>query len=338
MKRKITGVLAAMLLLSGCAGDTMVYIPDEPEWVMAYTESTELAEEPSATPAAVETAPEETGGVTIKVTGSAASSKKKPTTSGGSSKITTTEKPKETKPAETKPTKPVETKPVETKPPKPVETEPKETEPKPTKPAETKPVETKPAETEPPATEVPVTEPPATEPPATEPLMTEPPATEPPVTEAPVTEPPATEMPQTEPPATEPPLYDISGYVVGSLEYEILDRINEYRAEAELEELVMDEWLCAIASCRGYEVSQVWSHTRPDGRNFTTVLTDYGYSTSGAQELLVNFYGSNSGAAIVDKWMNSESHRTVLLGNRDTLGVGVYRTDGFVYVACLVVN
>ena len=161
-------------------------------------------------------------------------------------------------------------------------------------------------------------------------------ATKPAATEPSVTEPPATEPPETEPPATEPPIYNIDDYRVGSLEYEMLDRINEHRAEAELEPLWMDEWLCAIASCRSFEASQVWSHTRPDGRHFATVLDDYGYAASSVQELLVYDTGSGDGVAIADRWMESGSQRELLLGGYTTAGIGVYRVDGITYATCLL--
>lgn len=250
-------------------------------------------------------------------------------------------------------------------------TEPSVTEPEATEPPTEKPgghgqiTGKDPVPTEPPATEAPggsgqitATEPPVTEPEATEPPTenpgghdqitgkdpdsTEPPATEESGgngqitgTEPPATEPPATEPPVTEPPATEPPLYDISDYVVGSLEYAILDRINEYRLEEGLEELYLDEYLCAIASYRGYEASRVWSHTRPDGRSYATVLDDNGYGAVAAGELLG--YSTGSGAAVADKWMNSESHRDLLMGSSSTVGIGIYYAGGVIYVACLLV-
>ena len=154
-------------------------------------------------------------------------------------------------------------------------------------------------------------------------------------TEPPATEPAETESPATEPPATEPPLYDINSYRMGNLEYEMLDRINEHRAEAEREPFWMDEWLCAIASCRSYEASQVWSHTRPDGRHFATVLEDYGYSVAAVQELMVYDTGSGDGTAMADRWMEG-NQRELLLGDYTTAGIGVYRADGITYVTCLL--
>ena len=148
----------------------------------------------------------------------------------------------------------------------------------------------------------------------------------------------STEPPATEPPATEPPSYDISDYRVGNLEYELLDRINEYRAAEELEPLRIDEWLCAIASYRSFEASQVWSHTRPDGRHFATVLDDYGYAAGDVQELMVYDTGSIDAAAVADRWMESGTQRKLLLSDYTTAGIGVYRMDGLTYVTCLLIQ
>ena len=140
----------------------------------------------------------------------------------------------------------------------------------------------------------------------------------------------------TEPPATEPPLYDISDYRMGDLEYGMLDRINEHRMDAELEPLWVDTWLSAIASCRSYEASQVWSHTRPDGRHFATVLDDYGYSAGAVQELMVYDTGSGDAIAMADRWMESKTQKELLLSDYTTAGIGVYRVDGITYVTCLL--
>ena len=310
MKRKIIGALMLALCLAGC-GDTVVFLPNEPVELVAVpvggTEGPTIAAVETETQVPTPAVPEETETAKIQSGGKAPSSANKGNTGTGGKGGSTTV----TKPAETKPTA----------------TEPKETKPEPTESAVLRPTEppaTKPGETEPEPTEAVTLRP-------TEPPATEPPATEPPATEIPVTEPPSTE-----PPETEPPLYDISGYVVGNLEYEILDRINEYRTEEGLEALYLDGYLCAIASCRGYEASLVWSHTRPDGRSFATVLDDYGYGAGTAQELLA--YATGDAGAMVDKWMSSDSHRDILLGGYTTLGVGVYRANGVTFVACLVIG
>ena len=309
MKKRIM-VLVLAMLLAGCS-DTMVYIPEdgprlEADQVVYIPMDPEKPSEEEAVPTEpVPTQPEETEPeqkhtetVSKKNTGTS----NKGNTS--SSKDNTTNKETVTGSG------------------KPAQTQPAPTE----EPGNSGQITvTIPAETEPLPTETPVTEPPATEIPETEP----------PATEIPETEPPATEPPMTEPPATEPPLYDISDYAVSDLEYAMLERINEYRLEADLEELWMDEYLCAIASCRAYESSLVWSHTRPDGRGYWTVLDDYGYGGGASGELLG--YSTGDGAAVVDKWMSSDSHSALLMSGSSTIGIGIYCSGGVIYVAVLLI-
>lgn len=332
LRKLMIGALAVLMLCSGCAKengvgrvDTVVWIPVNPTEVPPISGETQITgTEPTEAEAVTET----------KETDSAEETKKPSSTS---------KKPSSKKPTNTKATEPKETKPKETEP---KETESKGTEPEATKPAETEPPmaetppaestqppETRPAQTEPMATQPPETESPETEATATEPGNTEPPATEP---EA--TEPEPTEVPSTQPPETEPeePLYDISGYSVGSLEYGIRDEINGAREEGALS---LDSRLCAIASCRANEISRVWSHTRPDGRHYSTVLSDYGYGAGSVTELLVYVTGQGDAASIVGKWLESESHRSSLLsGSYRTIGIGVYRSGGYTYVCCLLVS
>lgn len=190
------------------------------------------------------------------------------------------------------------------------------------------------------------TEPPATAAPATEPPVTEPPETQPPVTESVETEPPATEPSETAPPETEPPetvspeaaIYDISDYAAGGLEYAVVDQINACRAEEGLDALSMSGTLCGIASVRAYEVCLSWSHTRPNGSGWQSVLSDYGYGYGTAAEDLVHTAGFD-GAAIVSKWMSSDGSRAdILSADFTTIGVGVYSVDGTVFLAAIFVG
>lgn len=181
-------------------------------------------------------------------------------------------------------------------------------------------------ETEPPGTESsePETEPPA-EIPGTDPAATGPAATEPE----------AAENPETQAP-TEAPQYDISGYCQGSLEYAMEAEINAARAAEGLSEIGLDSRLSAVASCRASEIARLWSHTRPDGRDYATVLEDYGYGASRAAELLVHLNGEGDAAAIVSMWLGSDSHRDNLMGGWSAIGIGVYRENGYTYVCCLL--
>ena len=364
MTRKIIAVFLICLLLAGCS-DTQVYIPEErlgaeSGEVVHIPVNPDKEEETEAPLMPTETEPEETEppqthSATITQKPSSSSNKGSSGTQSSTNKGTITgnsEKPKETQPA-TEPentgsdtiTDSTATEPAVTE----ATTEPEITEPVETKPAATEattePEITEPVETKPAATEA-TTEPETTDPVETEPAATEPPETEPEATEAATesepTEPeetePAVTEPETEPAPTEPPMYDISGYVLGAMEYAMVNQINAYRVEAGLAELQMDEWLCAIASCRSYEASFVWSHTRPDGRGFASVLSDYGYAAGNAEELLVYALGFADGTAMVDRWMQSDAHKQLLLGDWSTVGVGAYESGGYIYVTCLLVG
>lgn len=173
----------------------------------------------------------------------------------------------------------------------------------------------------------------ATKPPSTK-------ATKPPETTAPETAAeteatlPATES--TEPVAAKPDPYDISGYTCGSLEYGIADAINARRREAGLPELSLGRKLSGIGSVRAYESSLTFSHTRPDGRNWSSVLGDYGYGCGHAGENLLQSSDGYTAADMVELWMGSAGHRANILDPEVThLGVGVYRSGGMVYVATI---
>lgn len=166
---------------------------------------------------------------------------------------------------------------------------------------------------------------------------TQPAATEPPVTESPTeapSEPVATEPPTEAP--TEPP-YDPSSYSVGSLEYAILDAINAYRAEEGLSELSMSTKLSGIAALRAQEIQQVWSHTRPDGRSYTSALSDYGYGYGSVTENLIYAAGP-SGQQIADKWMSKDNRDSLLSASYTTAGIGIYTVGGVTYIANILVG
>lgn len=151
------------------------------------------------------------------------------------------------------------------------------------------------------------------------------------------TEPPATQPSVTEPPATEPP-FDPSSYSVGSLEYAILDQINAYRREAGLAELSLSTKLCGIAGLRATEVSRLWSHSRPDGRSYTTAMSDYGYGFGISAENLAFAGGSGDAAAIVADWMEASTRDNILGAGFTTAGIGVFYDGGGVYVVNILVG
>ena len=165
------------------------------------------------------------------------------------------------------------------------------------------------------------------------------------------TEKPTEAVKQTEPPtepATEPPTEPeteaptdpiVSSYSPTSLDYAFVDAINAQRVEADLPALSMDSRLCIAAAQRACELPISWSHTRPDGRDFTTVLHDLGYGFSCATENLYNTDLSFSAGSIVARWMNSDIYRANLLAESATsIGVANHTADGFTYIAVFIVG
>lgn len=144
-----------------------------------------------------------------------------------------------------------------------------------------------------------------------------------------------TELPAPAP--TEPP-FSPSEYTPGPLEYAVLGQINGYRREVGAPELALEDALCEMAAVRSSEAARVWSHNRPDGRGFETVLEDYGYPYDEAAENLINGTGALDAAELVEKWMSSDSHKnTILNGSFTTAGVGLYETGGVSYITVLLV-
>lgn len=271
MKRLALCILAAMMMLGGCAAsredpfrvDTVVRIPADPTDAPTEEPTETPTEEPTEDPTEAPTEPEPTAAKKATASSQSSTSGK----SGSSSKSSSSSSKKQSSSKK------------------------------------------EPAATQPPK----VTEPPTE------------PSTEPP------TEPPTA-------PPTEPPV-DPYSYSVGGLEYAILNELNAYRTEADLPELSISGLLSGIAAVRAQEVCMSWSHTRPDGRGFTSAMSDYGYGYGAASELLVYVSGSGDGAAIAARWMASDSGSEDILSDSFTeAGIGVYHYDGMSYVACLLVG
>lgn len=149
----------------------------------------------------------------------------------------------------------------------------------------------------------------------------------------------ATEPPVTQPVALPESPFDPSSYGVGDLEHAILNELNVSRMEAGVPELSINGRLSGIAYLRAMEASVSWSHMRPDGRDYTSALSDYGYEYGIVVELMVYAPGNGDPAIIAGKWMSAKSHsENILSGDFSAAGIGVYSADGMTYVACLLVG
>lgn len=100
--------------------------------------------------------------------------------------------------------------------------------------------------------------------------------------------------------------------------------MNEERAKAGLPALEMSAEITAAANVRAKEIKQSFSHTRPDGSNFSSALKEQGVSYRGSGENIA--WGQKSPEQVMNGWMNSEGHRANILNkNFKNIGVGYYQ-------------
>ena len=105
---------------------------------------------------------------------------------------------------------------------------------------------------------------------------------------------------------------------------QILALVNQERAKAGLKEVVLEEKLGDAANVRAKECATSFSHTRPDGSSFSTVLKENGVTYTGAGENIA--WGQKSPQEVMEGWMNSSGHRANILNAKfTTLGVGHYQ-------------
>ncbi len=151
------------------------------------------------------------------------------------------------------------------------------------------------------------------------------------------TETPKTEAPKSQAPKTDAPKNTSNKYD-SSFASQVLKLVNAERVKGGLQELTMSPALTAPANKRAQEIKTQFSHTRPNGTQWSTVLDEYGVSVRTAGENLA--YGYNTPEAVVEGWMNSPGHRAnIMNGNFNQIGIGVYTdSNGTVYCTQLFSN
>ncbi len=111
---------------------------------------------------------------------------------------------------------------------------------------------------------------------------------------------------------------------------EVLALMNAERAAVGLEALTLTSNLSKAATARAIEISDYFSHTRPDGTTCFTIFKEYGISYSYAGENIA--YGQSTPEAVMDSWMSSEGHKeNILSENFNHVGIGCYYKNGRYY-------
>lgn len=111
-------------------------------------------------------------------------------------------------------------------------------------------------------------------------------------------------------------------------EWEVLLLTNRERLKEGLDPLTTTPYLQKATDIRAEEISESFSHDRPDGSSYLTVLDGYKYTAAGENIIA----GYRTPAASVNGWMNSEGHRrNILKAAYRHVGVGFYYLSGSKY-------
>lgn len=122
----------------------------------------------------------------------------------------------------------------------------------------------------------------------------------------------------------ETPEVQDQAYVYGM---RITELVNEHRAAAGLAPVKYSAKISEAAQVRAVEIEKSFSHTRPDGRYFSTVFAEHGISYRYSGENIA--WGQQSPEEVVTAWMNSAGHRANILNAKFTeLGVGYRQNAG----------
>ena len=126
--------------------------------------------------------------------------------------------------------------------------------------------------------------------------------------------------------SSQPESSDAGGSSNQSYAEQVVKLVNQERAKAGLQPLSINRSVEAAALVRAKETEKSFSHTRPDGRNFSTAMTEKGVSYRTSGENIA--WGQRTPEQVMNGWMNSSGHRANILSSKYTsIGVGFYRAS-----------
>lgn len=127
-----------------------------------------------------------------------------------------------------------------------------------------------------------------------------------------------------------------SAYSIDSYADDVAALVNEYRQQQGIEPLKVVPALQENAQTRAVEISEEFSHTRPDGTLcFTAISSSISYYAC-AENIA---YGETTPEAVINQWKKSDGHNKNMLNSNYThIGVGVYESGGYIYWVQLFVG
>ena len=112
-----------------------------------------------------------------------------------------------------------------------------------------------------------------------------------------------------------------------AMEMQVVEIVNRERAKLNLSPLLIDESLMKSCDTRAKELVEKYSHDRPNGESFLTIIT-MPYRSAGENIA----YGQKDAQVIMSSWMNSEGHReNILFEGYTHIGVGCYKKNNTLY-------
>lgn len=103
---------------------------------------------------------------------------------------------------------------------------------------------------------------------------------------------------------------------------EVYEITNNYRSLVGVSSLTLDSSLVEAASIRAKELSDSFSHTRPNGSSCFTVLSELGISYGTAGENIAAGYSSSQN--VMEGWRSSSGHYQNIISSKfKKIGIGV---------------
>ncbi len=111
-----------------------------------------------------------------------------------------------------------------------------------------------------------------------------------------------------------------------SMAEQVVALVNKEREKLGLSAVTLDEDLQRAADVRVVEITEKFSHTRPDGRSCFTAFKEAGISYGAAAENIAA--GRTTAEGVMKDWMNSPGHKANILNpDLKKIGVGYLETS-----------
>ena len=123
------------------------------------------------------------------------------------------------------------------------------------------------------------------------------------------------------------------GYYDYQKSQEVLKYVNQYRAEAGVDPVVLDQELTELAMQRAAELVMLYGHDRPNGENCFTILDNAGETFRKGVVAENAAKGHKDAKSASESWYNSPGHYTnMVMDNHVSVGIGCfYSQEGGCY-------